>query len=237
MLIQINSADRRLLEDVSAAMAEAARLSGAWLVCHPGCTQCCLGPFGITRLDELRLRDGLQVLDSTDPAHAAQIRSRARAYIARIAPQYPGDLRTGELLDQDALPGFMDDEPCPALDLHTGLCGLYEWRPVTCRLFGPVQEVGQGVYGACELCYSGATEADSARCCVDPDPDGREAAILDTLAADGIGGLTTVAFALADDNAASQSAGSRSKPIRWRPMPVAPPVPQAARCDAEYRQG
>lgn len=196
-LIQINSADGGLLEDVSAAMAEAVRLSGAWLVCRPGCTQCCLGPFGITRLDELRLRSGLQALDAADPARAAQIRSRARTYIAKIARQYPGDVQTGELLDQDALPGFMDDEPCPALDPDTGLCGLYEWRPITCRLFGPVQKVDEGVYGACELCYSGASELEKARCCVDPDPNGREAAILDTLAAGGIGGLTIAAFPLA----------------------------------------
>jgi len=39
-----------------AAMAEATRLSGSWLVCKAGCAECCLGPFPITQLDARRLR-------------------------------------------------------------------------------------------------------------------------------------------------------------------------------------
>jgi hypothetical protein len=43
-----DSADRGLVQIVDSAMAEAARRSGDWLVCRPGCTQCCIGPFAIT---------------------------------------------------------------------------------------------------------------------------------------------------------------------------------------------
>ena len=42
--------DRSLIQIVDAALAEAARKSGAWLVCRSGCTECCMGPFSITPL-------------------------------------------------------------------------------------------------------------------------------------------------------------------------------------------
>src|SRR5690242_261004 len=43
--------DRAFIQIVDAATAEAARRSGPWLACRPGCTQCCIGPFPITQLD------------------------------------------------------------------------------------------------------------------------------------------------------------------------------------------
>ena len=51
--------DAALTQIVDTALAEAARKSGAWLVCRPGCTECCMGPFPITQLDARRLREGL----------------------------------------------------------------------------------------------------------------------------------------------------------------------------------
>ncbi len=102
-LIQIEAGDRQLLAGVEDVLAEAARRSGDWLVCRPGCTQCCLGPFAITRLDALRLRNGLNLLNRTDPERAARVRLRAAEYVAAISPHYPGDPATGELLDEDRL--------------------------------------------------------------------------------------------------------------------------------------
>jgi Fe-S-cluster containining protein len=176
-------------------MAEAAHLSGDWLVCKRGCTQCCIGPFGITQLDALRLRQGLAELQASDPARAAAVRKRAAAYVAAIAPLYPGDPTSGDLFDEDALPESMDDVPCPALD-PAGCCDLYDARPVTCRAFGPVTHIGEGVFGACELCYQGATEEQMAACAVDVDPDGMQQRLLDELAAQGVSGMTIVAFAV-----------------------------------------
>ena len=45
--MRIETGDRELVQIVDAAMAEAARRSGSWLVCRLGCTQCCIGPFPI----------------------------------------------------------------------------------------------------------------------------------------------------------------------------------------------
>jgi hypothetical protein len=59
--------DRALIQIVDAALAEAARRSGEWLVCRPGCTQCCIGVFPINQLDALRLRRGLAELQKLRP--------------------------------------------------------------------------------------------------------------------------------------------------------------------------
>lgn len=196
-LVQIQEADRQLLAGVARAMAEAARRSGEWLVCRPGCTQCCMGPFAITQLDALRLHKGLSALASADPLRAERVRRRAADYVAAITPHYPGDPHSGELWDEDKLPPAMDDLPCPALDPDTGRCDLYEARPITCRTFGPVTRAGEDTFAACELCYAGASEEEKIRCAVDVDPEGLEYELLAALGEQGITGLTIVAYALA----------------------------------------
>jgi Fe-S-cluster containining protein len=192
-LVQIGDGDRRLLAELDDTLREAARRSGDWLVCRPGCTECCIGPFAITPLDALRLQEGLARID---PVVATEVRTRAAAYVQRIAPEYPGNTTTGELLDEDSLPAWTDALPCPALDPTTGRCELYEWRPVTCRVFGPVTRIAEGAVAACELCYSGATEAEMAACAVDIDPGGLEGELLAQLEDSGLRGLTVVAYAL-----------------------------------------
>ena len=82
--------DRDLIQIVDAAIAEAARKSGAWLVCRAGCAQCCMGPFPITQLDAARLRAGLAELERRDPERAARVRRRAEEARARMR-DFPGD--------------------------------------------------------------------------------------------------------------------------------------------------
>jgi Fe-S-cluster containining protein len=195
-LIQIQAADRQLLAGIGSAMAEAARRSGDWVVCRAGCTQCCVGPFAITQLDAMRLREGLAALSAAEPVRAARVRARAEAYVASIAPRYPGNPVSGELLEEDDLPAFMDDVPCPALDPESGLCDLYDARPVTCRAFGPVTQTGDETVAACELCYTGATDAEMAACAVDIDPAGLECELLEALDVAGVRGMTIVAYAV-----------------------------------------
>ena len=195
--------DRDLVQIVDAALAEAARKSGDWLACRPGCTECCMGPFAITQLDAVRLRQGLEELRARDPERAARVKSRARDYVARIAPAYPGDLATGVLDEGDSaeerFAGLGEEEPCPALDPETGTCDLYSARPITCRTFGPPVRCGEESVGVCELCFKGASDEEIARCEVEMDPDQLEPALLEELEARGIRGQTTVGFALALD--------------------------------------
>ncbi|MBZ5489957.1 MAG: YkgJ family cysteine cluster protein [Acidobacteriia bacterium] len=172
-------ADQKLVQIVDAALAETARKSVDWLVCRKGCTQCCYGPFAISQLDALRLQKGLDELKSSDPKRAARVRQRARQAVKRLSATFPGDPKTGILREEEdseaAFAEFANDEPCPALDPETGACDLYEWRPMTCRTFGPPVRSGEeDSLAVCELCYQGATDQLIAECEMIPDPNNLE---------------------------------------------------------------
>jgi Fe-S-cluster containining protein len=196
------SGDKKLIQIVDAALADVARKSGEWLVCRPGCTQCCIGAFPINQLDASRLRRGLADLVKHAPERAAAVRNRASDAIARLALDFPGDPVTGVLDDSEEaerrFADFANDEPCPALDPATGNCELYESRPMTCRVFGPPVQSEDGL-GVCELCYHGASEAEIAACEMKPDPDNLEEALLKQLEkSTGARGTTIIAYCLAD---------------------------------------
>jgi Fe-S-cluster containining protein len=204
MRSRVPPTDQRLVQIVDAALAETTRKSGAWLVCRPGCTQCCIGPFPINQLDAARLRQGLTQLETDDLQRAARVRERAHESVARLAPDFPGDPQTGILAEgEDAEAQFADfanDEPCPALDPSTGMCDLYSARPMTCRTFGPpVRSGAEGGLGVCELCYHGASDKEIAACEMKPDPDNLEAKLLKKMEKTAsVRGNTIVAFCLAD---------------------------------------
>jgi Fe-S-cluster containining protein len=197
VLMRLPPGDSELVQIVDVALTEAARRAGPWLVCRPGCTQCCYGAFAINALDALRLRTGMDALRTEQPDVAAEIEGRARAWIREHGPGFPGDLATGLLgaseEDQERFENFANDAACPALDPATGLCGVYAWRPMTCRVFGPPVRMGGGhEIGCCELCFAGASEAEIAACEM-PIPHEVEERLLDEL---GQTGETVVAFAL-----------------------------------------
>ena len=194
--------DATLIQIVDSALADAARKSGDWLVCRPGCTQCCYGPFPISQLDAARLRDGMSELIKQDPARAVRVHRRARAYVKRLHDEFPGNPETGILGEDEEAEArfeeFADDEPCPALDPATGTCDLYAFRPMTCRTFGPPVRSGpEGGLGVCELCYHGATEVEIAACEMVPDPENRELKLIaQTEKKSGVRGNTIVAYCL-----------------------------------------
>jgi Fe-S-cluster containining protein len=195
--------DRELVQIVDASLADAARRSGAWLICRPGCSQCCVGIFPINQLDATRLRQGLADLEKREPERAALVRARAQDGVRRLAQDFPGDPATGRLHEGEAAKAsfadFANDEPCPVLDPQTGTCELYEFRPMTCRVFGPPVRSEDGL-GVCELCFHGATEEQIAACEMRPDPDNRESALLQDLEKNsGLSGETIIAFCLALD--------------------------------------
>lgn len=153
----LHSASHHLVQIVDAAVADSVRRSGPWLACQPGCSQCCVGVFPITRVDAERLRAGLKELELTDPERATNIRLRVAASIELQRDGFPGDFESG-VLDEThpAFEEFGNDLVCPVLDPMTRTCDLYSARPVTCRTFGPPIESGEGI-GVCELCFVDAT--------------------------------------------------------------------------------
>jgi len=198
-----SSGDRKLIQIVDAALDDIARRSGKWLVCGPGCTQCCIGAFPINQLAASRLRRGLADLKIKSPERAARIRQRSREAVARLASDFPGDPETG-ILDEgneaaQRFSDFANDEPCPVLDPVTGMCELYESRPMTCRVFGPPVSSEDGL-GVCELCFKSATDEEIAACEMKPDPDDLESALLQEVEKNtGVRGNTIIAFCLSSD--------------------------------------
>jgi len=195
------SSDQALIQIVDSALADVARRSGEWLVCRPGCTQCCMGVFPVNQLDAARLRKGLAELESSSPERAELVRARARGAVTRLSPDFPGDAITGLLDEGDEaerrFSDFANEEPCPALDPATGNCELYGSRPMTCRVFGPPVRSEDGL-GVCELCFHGATDEEIAACEMNPDPGDLESALLEKLEKNtGTRGNTIIAFCLA----------------------------------------
>jgi Fe-S-cluster containining protein len=201
MAARLPAGDRKLVQIIDAALADAQRRSGEWLACKPACTQCCVGVFAINQLDAARLREGLAVLGKSDRARAKRIVARSRAAVARLSKEFPGNSKTGVLdAGEDAERDFADfanDELCPVLDPATGLCDLYEWRPMTCRTFGP-PVASEGGLGVCELCYKGASEEEIAACEMVVDPDDVESKLVKSVEKSaGVSGETIVAWCLA----------------------------------------
>jgi len=159
-----------------------------------------MGAFAINQLDAARLQQGLVDLEEKDPQRGKRIRERARASVGRLSPDFPGNPRTG-VLDESAeaeerFVEFANDEPCPVLDPETGLCELYESRPMTCRTFGPPVQ-SEGGLGVCELCFHGASDEQIAACEMVVDPDDLESKLLEKLEKNkGPRGRTLVAFCL-----------------------------------------
>ena len=197
-LRRLPAADGALIQIVDAALANATRRSGEWLVCRPGCTQCCVGVFAINQVDAVRLQQGLSDLKKADPQKARRIRARARDSIRRLSAEFPGDAKTGMLDEgpeaEESFAEFANDEPCPVLDPETGLCDLYDARPMTCRTFGPPVRSDGGL-GVCELCFHGATDEQIAGCEMVADPEDLEAKVLAKLEeSQSARGRTIVAF-------------------------------------------
>jgi len=196
-----SSGDRKLIQIVDAALANAKHKAGDWIACRPGCTQCCVGAFAINQLDALRLQRGLADLNERSPQRASAVRRRAQDAVSRLASDFPGDSVTGILDEHEEaaqrFEEFANDEPCPVLDPQTGLCELYEFRPMTCRIFGPPIRSEDGL-GTCELCFHGASDEEIAACEMIPDPDDLESRLLDAAERfSGHRGNTIIAFCLA----------------------------------------
>lgn len=197
--------DAQLIQIVDAATAEAAARSGEWLACRPGCTQCCVGVFSISQLDAMRLRQGFEALKADNPVRAEALRDRVRASVEQLKMDFPGDAATGLLAENDEdfeerFAEYANEEVCPVLDPATGLCDLYEARPMTCRTFGPPVYSAEGLV-VCELCFVGAPQEEVERCAMSLKHAAELEAdlIREIETARGVSGNTLVTFALKEN--------------------------------------
>jgi Fe-S-cluster containining protein len=199
--VDIARGDVKLLRIVDRAVAEAASRAGAHLVCRPGCTPCCMGPFAIGAADAWRLGRGLADLAETDPGRARDVVERARRSWEQLASTFPGDAARGVLAgDEEAEEAFFaafEREPCPALDPLAGTCDLYAARPAGCRTFGPPMRIGGDDLAPCALCFTTASPAEVERARATLDVGVLEDEMASELSRRGEGGDTIVAAVLA----------------------------------------
>jgi len=211
--VDIARADVKLLRIVDRAVAEAASRAGAHLVCRPGCTPCCMGPFAIGAADAWRLARGLAELAEADPERARNVVDRARRSWQALAAFFPGDSNDGVLSGDDtteeAFFAAFDREPCPALDPLAGTCDLYDARPAACRTFGPPMRIGGADLEPCGLCFTKASAAEVERARAVLDVGSLEDDIAAALTHRGQGGDTIVAAVLAGGVAVDAADPSR----------------------------
>lgn len=148
-------------------------------------------------MDADRLRRGLETLSATA---ADRLRERAREAAAVLAGlDYPGDPRTGVLTHGDTLfgPRFRN-VPCPVLDLESGACLLYEYRPIACRTYGPAVTLEGRTLPHCPLNYTGLSpdQIEQLRVTIDPG-EATHRAVEEFAANGGVEAETTIAFAFA----------------------------------------
>lgn len=188
--------ERQLTESLELGWANAARKAGEWLACRPGCSDCCHGPFPITRLDARWLAQGLSELRRSDPVRAAAVETRARQAAAVLEDGFPGDPTRGRLAaDTSELDRFFGRHtalPCPVIDPHSGRCELYDSRPVACRTYGPPLRYGAEKANPCPLCFRDAPADTVERCRWAPDPGGLEPSLLARLGVAGGGEWETL---------------------------------------------
>lgn len=136
-----------------------------------------------------------------DPARATRIAARAAKATKLLTPGFPGDASRGTLRRAaavlDAFFARHADLACPALDPESGLCELYEWRPVACRTYGPPARFSNERTEPCPLCFRDCGDELPERCRLETDPDGLEGSLLEALGVVAGGEWQTlIAFAL-----------------------------------------
>lgn len=196
---EIAQRDGELLKIVNEWTSEALQRGGCHITCRKGCAQCCIGVFAINRLDALRLQRGLSALADTDPDRAQRVLQRAADSMERNIGDFPGDMETGLLYEtpeaQALFEAYANEESCPALNPQTLTCDLYDFRPMTCRVYGPPLESEEGI-GVCELNFAGATPEEVAAALVPLRGEEMEAELVARMERTAGKGKTIVAFAL-----------------------------------------
>jgi len=156
--------DARQLRILDDGLSEARRRAGDAAVCRAGCFGCCLGPFPITRQDAARLQRGLVAIKEREPDRAARIGERAAEAMLAMRDGFPGDWSSGDLDETRAAEELYAHRyqmiPCPALQLETGECELYDHRPVACRTYGLAVRVAEVDLTPCRLNYVGMSAAE-----------------------------------------------------------------------------
>lgn len=135
--VSILNCYQELLSEVDTWFSHCSLVAGTQISCQRGCSACCRGLFDITLLDARLLRQGF---DSLPAEVKQQVLLRAQQGIAGIRTFWPEFdhpyLFNGYPEEEwDLVMPEEDETPCPLLG-PDGLCLVYGYRPMTCRLNG-----------------------------------------------------------------------------------------------------
>ena len=122
------------------------------LPCSEGCSGCCIGLFPVTILDRQEIQQGLPSLPDERRKRIERIAAEQVTALTVAAPQLSMNPFIDEWadVDIDRIIEKFGTWPCPALE-PDGTCGLYEFRPLTCRSMGVPEDDGVRVSGACAV--------------------------------------------------------------------------------------
>lgn len=128
---------RELLERIDVWFGRCLELAGPGRIrCRRGCRGCCRGLFDITLLDACLLQEGFGRLPA---ATRVAVLRRARPRLSELQRRWPGFAHPfilNGMPDEEWTEMPEDDETlCPLLG-GDGLCLVYPFRPMTCRLHG-----------------------------------------------------------------------------------------------------
>ena len=123
-----------LLREVDRNFREVRKRYPREVCCRKGCTECCLAPFDLSLVEALYMRKAFHALAR-----------RERREIERRLRKYEKDWQTR--VPKPATPFVLSTVRlrCPFLN-HKSLCTVYEYRPVTCRLYGLPLEIEGETY-------------------------------------------------------------------------------------------
>lgn len=133
---QILDQYKLLLSSIDGWFAQAQHRHPGQIACKVGCSGCCRGFFDITLLDAALVAEGFNQLL---PEVRDSVRNRATARLAELRQCWPGfssPFLLNGLPDSEWTEMPEEDESdCPLLG-DDGLCLIYAFRPMTCRLHG-----------------------------------------------------------------------------------------------------
>ena len=145
---------KSILDRADQHFAEVMRTQPQNLQCGAGCSLCCYGLFEIGSGDVPVIAEGLEQLH---PARRKRIIRKALEIVESSA--HP-NLRECSADEKEAFFDRTQATPCPNLD-ESGLCLMYEHRPLVCRTFGlPLREGRKYVGDICELNFTKSTRTE-----------------------------------------------------------------------------
>lgn len=142
---------RKILEQADQHFASVMQSQPQNLKCGAGCSLCCHGLFEIGSGDVPMIAEGLALLH---PRRRQRIVRRALEIVE--SSRHP-NLRECAPIEKEEFFERTSSTPCPNLD-ESGLCMMYEHRPLVCRTFGlPLREGRKYIGDVCELNFTEST--------------------------------------------------------------------------------